>query len=388
MLLFDLQALSARQTDEVLHAVFCKAHGHEGDDDGIWAPHDNPLLARMVELFTQRGLDRIASVREELEGWLTGRLHAPGAILPRPGSPDRIAWDERTMGLVRLYLRSLPPEAWTLDDHMLMVDWLQQRYLNPDDLRTEAQWLSDRASIMGRVQASMGASVTSAQAEHLLRAVPKVDPLAVWTWEPVQRQVAQFARARTAEAVTRVSDGMRAALRQNIAAEVEQADLAGRPVWSTGLQTKLQDTFALQNRDWRRVALTESAEALNQGFVAAQARGQRLKRVEQYRGVCAWCAKIDGRIFEVTDPGDPDKDGDTQVWVGKTNVGRSVAPRKRVGDRLVEREPDELYWAAAGTQHPHCRGRWVPVITDQPGDDTDFGDWLRETLQGGGAARA
>lgn len=385
-LLFDLEALSARQTDEVLHAIFCKAHGHE-DGDGIWEPHDNPFLARIVELFTRRGLDRIAGVREELEGWLTGRLHAPGALLPRPPAGDRVVWDDRTRGAVRLYLRSLPPGEWTLDDHMLMVDWLQQRYLSPDDMRTEAQWLADRASIMGRVQASM-AGATAAQVDRMLAAVPPVDPLEVWTWAPVQRKVAQFARARSAAAVTRVSDGMRAALRQTIAQEVEQAELTGRPVWSSRLQTRLQDDFAIQNRDWRRVALTESAEAMNQGFVAAQAPGQRLKRVEQYRGVCAWCAKIDGRVVEVVDPAEPEKDGETQVWVGKTNVGRSASARKRVGDLLVEREPEERYWIAAGSQHPNCRGRWVPVITDQPGDDTDFGDWLRETLQGAGAARA
>lgn len=385
-LLFDLAALSARQTDDVLHSIFCKAHGHEGDGEGIWEPHDNPFLARLVELFTQRGLARIESVRVELQDWLSGQQHAPGALLPRPEMPGRTVWDSRTLGVVRLYLRSLPPAAWTLDDHMLMVDYLQQRYLSPDDLRTEAQWMADRASIMGRVQAAMGA-VTAAQADALLQAVP-VDPLAVWTWQPVQRKVAEFARHRSAEAVTRVSDGMRAALRQTVSREVEAAELAGRPVWSTSLQTRLQDEFAIQNRDWRRVALTESAEAMNHGFIAAQQPGQRLKRVEQYRGVCSYCAKIDGRVLEVVDASEPEKDGATQVWVGKTNVGRSVAPRKRVGDLLVEREPEERYWIAAGAQHPNCRGRWVPVITDQPGDDTDFGDWLRETLQGVGPARA
>ena len=374
-LLFDLATLSARHTDEVLEHVFCKAHGHE-DDDGIWAPQDNPFLARLVELFTQRGLTRMDSLRAELRAWLAGERHLAGDIRPRPPT-DRRVWTAQELGVVRLYLRSLPPDAWTIDDHMLLVDFLHQRYMSADDLRTEGEWLAQRSVLMGRVQAQMG-TITPGQADAVLAA-----QLPVTGWVPVQRMVLDFARNRCADAVTRVSDGMRAHLRQTIAAQVEQAALAGRPVWSTELQTRLQDGYAIQNRDWRRVALTESTEALNQGFIASQEPGQRLKRVEQYRGVCAWCAKIDGKVFEVVEPGAEDKDGDTQVWVGKTNVGRSAAPRKRVGDLLVEREPQERYWVSAGAQHPNCRGRWVPVITDQPGDDVEFGDWLRATLQPG-----
>lgn len=373
-LLFDLAALSARHTDDVLNHVFCKAYGHE-DGDGIWAPQDNPFLARLVELFTERGLTRMAGLSDELQAWLTGERHQAGDIRPRPPG-DRRVWTQQELGVARLYLRSLPPDAWTVDDHMLLIDFLHQRYMSADDLRTEAEWLSQRSVLMGRVQANM-AAVTPGQADKILAA-----PIPDVSWSGIQQQVREFARLRCADAVTRVSEGVRMQLRQTIAQEVEQASLAGRPVWSTALQTRLQDDFAIQNRDWRRVALTESTEALNQGFVASQEPGQRLKRVEQYRGVCAWCAKIDGREFEVVDPAEPDKDGDTQVWVGKTNVGRSVAPRKRVGDLLVEREPQERYWVSAGAQHPNCRGRWVPVITDQPGDDVEFGNYLRETLQG------
>ena len=169
----------------------------------------------------------------------------------------------------------------------------------------------------------------------------------------------------------------------DLAQEVEQASLAGRPVWSTALQTKLFDNFSVQNRDWRRVALTESGEALNQGFIASLPTDQMVKRVEQYKGVCPYCAKIDGRVMRVTTADDPDKDGETDVWPGKNNVGRSASPRKRVGDLLVPRDPDELYWVPAGLAHPNCRGRYVQVITDQPGDDVEFGDWLRATLQPG-----
>jgi hypothetical protein len=70
------------------------------------------------------------------------------------------------------------------------------------------------------------------------------------------------------------------------------------------------------------------------------------------------------------------------IWPGKNNVGRSASPKKRVGDVLVDREPDEMWQIPAGLAHPHCRGRWVPVIEDAPGDDPAFADELRAILGG------
>ena len=80
------------------------------------------------------------------------------------------------------------------------------------------------------------------------------------------------------------------------------------------------------------------------------------------------------------DPAKERKDWDNEIWVGKSNVGRSASPRKRVGDAFVEREPEEMWTIPAGLAHPHCRGRWVPTIQDRPGDDAAFGDWMRGVL--------
>ncbi|MEY8688473.1 MAG: hypothetical protein AB9M53_01155 [Leptothrix sp. (in: b-proteobacteria)] len=380
-LLFDLEALNARQTDDALDYIF-KAVGHDHGGDGIWEPHDNPFLTRMVQLFTDRGLARIDEVRDELNAWLKGERHEAGPALARPIE----AWQplgRQELGVVKLYLQHLPPGAWTLDDHMLLIDYLQSRYFDPTDLRTESEWLATRGAIMGRVQASM-ARATAAQADAVLAGLPNTveQALLTWSWKPAQRQVLQFAQHRAADAVTRVSDGMRSHLRQTIAGAVERAQMAGRPVWSTELETELRDGFALQNRDWRRVALTEAGEALNQGYIASLEPGAHVKRLEQYKGVCPFCAKIDGVVARVTSADDPDKDGETDIWPGKNNVGRSAAPRKRVGTLLVEREPHERWWLPAGLAHPNCRGRWLPVIEDQPGDDPDFAAYLRQTLGG------
>jgi len=228
---------------------------------------------------------------------------------------------------------------------------------------------------MGKIQAAMG-ELPVGQATEIAAALPNTP--AGSNTAGVQRAVVELAAQRAADLVTNLSDQARHQMRQIVLRQVERTitgDTSG-----PSMQTQLVDVFADMNRDWRRIAVTEATEALGQGFVAAQAVGTKLRRVEQYRNVCAWCASIDGRIVTVVDPAAKEKDGDTEVWVGKTNVGRSSAPRKRVGNTLVEREPAERWWIAAGAQHPHCRGRWLPVIQDRPGDDPEFGAWLRATL--------
>jgi hypothetical protein len=378
-LFLDIEALSDDQSDVALNAIYKAIHDHDGNE--IWLPIEgNPFVARLVELFTQRGLDRLEAFRKELVAWSEGQRHKPG--MERVARPDGVMerWSPGELALVKLYLEHLPPEAWTLDDHMLMVDYLVQRYLPASDMRTEAEWLATRASLMGRAQAALE-KITAGQADTLIAAMPLTAAASMERFPPsrAQRATMEFAAARCAENVRKLTDDVRHRVRGVIAQHVEQRML-GTPGPGSALETKLLDEFATLNRDWRRIAVTEATEAQGQGFIASVPRGTRVKRVEQYRGACAWCRKIDGSVLEVVAADAAHKDGETQIWPGKTNVGRSAAPRKRVGAALIEREPEEMWWIAAGAQHPNCRGRWVPTIEAQPGDDPEFADWLRTTL--------
>lgn len=159
--------------------------------------------------------------------------------------------------------------------------------------------------------------------------------------------------------------------------KVLTGDTSGR-----SLEGQLLDEFATLNRDWRRIAVTEAGECQTQGFIASCKPFTKVKRVEQYENACGFCKKIHGRVAEVVPADHPDKDGETQIWPGKTNIGRSASPKKRVGDTLVDREDHERFWLPAGLSHPHCRGRWVPVLDVEPGDDPEFGKWLQDLLGG------
>lgn len=377
-LLIDIGELDERQTDRALNTIYKAIHSHD-DDESIWAPHESPYIRRLIELFTERGLMRLEGFRKELLQWLDGEKHVSGARVARPDDAMR-RWSKTELGLVKLYLERVPPSEFSLDDWMMVVDYLAQRYLPDDDLRSEAEWLAVRSTFMGRVQANIE-NMSAGQADVVLAALPSTveGAAAEFTLTPLQRTVLDYARVRGCENVQKLADNVRHRMRDVIAGHTEQTFL-GVPGLRHSLQTTLLDEFGKLNRDWRRIAVTEASENSNQGYVSSMKPGERLQRVEQYRGACSWCKSLDGRIVTVVAPDKEKKDGDTEVWPGKTNVGRSASPRKRVGTILVHREPEEMYWIAAGTQHPHCRGRWVPVADRDEGDDPDFADWMDKEL--------
>lgn len=382
-LFLDILHVPVSVSNDALEGIYkAMSDGHDHGDDGIWKPHQSPLLKRLIELFTQRGLDRLVGVKDELQAWLAGHKHQPSAVPVALPTGTMQRWSADELALAKLYLQSLPVAQWTLDDHMLCVDMVVQTYLPPDVLQPEAEWLAVRAGMMGKVQANMAGDATAKQADKVLAALPSTvaGASAQFALAPQQVKTLDFARVRAVENVQALADGARHKMRAVVAADLEQRAFGGPPAGTSSLQTKLLDTFGELNRDWRRVAVTEAGEAQTQGYIASVAPGTKVQRVERYDNACAFCRKIDGAVVTVVAADAADKDPDTMVWPGKNNVGRSASPRKRVGDLLVEREQHEMWQIPAGLAHPHCRGRWVPTIQDRPGDDKDFGDWLRKTL--------
>lgn len=392
-LLVDLGNLCECHTDRALEE-FYKASSEPPDDEDTFTPHESKFIRRLIELFTQRGMARVAMFFKELSKWLdrgkpTSATAAGIAAAKKPGArppPDPVRmmqrWSAGEIEYVKEYLESLPPAQFTFSDWALVVDYLVQRYLPPDALRTESDWLSTRSTLMGRVQSNLR-SITEASADKVLAAMPDTVAAAEASFPltVTERAIMEFARERCAAHVTSVSWALRSKIKDLIIRHQQGVMLGDKLETAHALQTKLLDAMGTMNRDWRRIAVTEAGENANQGLVASRPVGSTLKRMEQYKGACQFCRSIDGKTFEVVSPDDPDKDGLTEVWVGKTNVGRSASPRKRVGGTLIEREPDERWWPAAGVQHPHCRGRWAVVDAPEPGDDPEFAKWLAEHLK-------
>lgn len=377
-MLIDATHCCDDHANQAVEDLFLKA---AGDPPDPWREHESPLVRQIIELFTRRGLMRIGGLQIELQKWLDGDMHRAG---PRPETPPGYLqhWTPGELQLVKLYLETLPPAEFTVDDWMLCIDWLGQRYFPADQLRDEAEWLAVKSSIMGRVQANMERTATLAEAGALLAASPVTvaETLDRFGMTPAQAAMLRYGHARCMENVSTMADGLKRRAKA-VVLEYQKGVALGDPTIRESLQTRLGDAFATANVDFRRIAVTEAGENQTQGFIASLKPGARVKRLEQYAGACPFCRKIDGMEATVVSPDSEERDPWKTVWVGKTNVGRSAAPRKRVGGELVDREDDEMWHLPAGLAHPHCRGTWIEITAPDDAGDPEFTDWMKSVLE-------
>lgn len=372
----DVGALSCACTDHALESLAKAISGEDGVGPDIWAMQESPFVRSLIELFSSRGLLRLDKVKDELTAWLAGKRYAPngGNVAPPTVYSYQLNADE--LSLVRIYLENLVPGTFSVADWGLTVDYLVSRYMPVSALQGEAEWLAVRATFMGRIQASV-AKATLAEADGLMAALPTTVNAARQAFHPSSavQHILEYGKARCADNVTAIAESTRHRLKRVIMAHTEQELLGARPP-AQQLQTQLFDEFALLNKDWRRIAVTEVGDNAGNGLIASLKPGTRVRRIEQYDGACPFCKKINGSILTVVTADKPDKNWDTEVWVGKSNIGRSGAKRKRVDDELVERTDAEQWKIPAGTVHPHCRGSWQVLEDAQPTDDPKFALWL------------
>lgn len=354
----------------------------DGSDDGAWRPHESPFVRELIERFTQRGLLQIDGVRKELDEWIKGEHFRAGVDAPATFAGGMVKWTPDEQRLARLYLESMPPGQFSLDDWSLLVDYIAQRYLPQDFARTAAEWMATKSVIMGKVQQA-APDMELPEATRIMEAAPSTASAAegMFGLNRTQRAIIEFGQQRCAENITSMTDAMRHRIKRVIIGHQEAEFLDDKAATAESLQTKLFDEFSATNRDWRRIAMTEAAENSNQGFIAALDTGAIVRRQERYQGACSFCRKIDGREFKVVPASQVMKDPETMVWTGKTNIGRSASPMKKVNGKLMAREPSELWWPAAGVQHPHCRGIWVTVKKPNTAGDAKFSAWLNDKLK-------
>lgn len=122
----------------------------------------------------------------------------------------------------------------------------------------------------------------------------------------------------------------------------------------TEVAQELFNRFGNLNRDWQRIAETETVSVFNNAFlretVATAAIGEKVyfKRVEMRdQFVCKFCEKIrDQIVLWVESPLLSEKIDDpvakVAIWEGKNNVGRKAKD----------------YRTPAEGVHPYCRGSW------------------------------
>ncbi len=379
VLLIDVGDVPACHCDDALEGMYkALAESPDGDDRSIWAPHPNPFLTEHVEDVTQRFQAILERIQDIIARLLTGE---PIGTLAKADVPW-MRWEPEQFETVRLMLEAKAPALYTLDDWMLVADYLIQRYLPDAVIQNESEYLTVRASILGKIQA--GAGMTP----------PTPDMMQVWsTLTPtlfatvparvlstLELEIMHVAKTRAALHIGSVTESIRARMKEIIVQHVQAQILGQKEGQATALRSALFDQFGKLNRDFRRIAVTEAGEACNTGYISALQPGTRVRRVEAYRGACPFCQSINGQVYTVISPDDRrtlDVSGpDHYVWVGKSNVGRSASPNRRVGNELVARLPFECWWCAAGVIHAHCRGCWVTLTEAAANVAPAFAAWM------------
>ena len=383
-LFLDLGAVPSCHCDNILDDLF-KAITEApagAADPGIWAPHHDPWQVSHVEQVTARLRTALDAIRDTIARALRGEP----VVELRKAEVPWLRWAPEQFEATRARLEAKPTVAYTLDDWGTLVDYLIQLYLPEGVIRSEAQYLSVRAQLLGKVSAAMGDQVLPDATIGLIATLIPTDapsiPLGALT--AIERGILDVSQARAAQFISDLTESTRARMKRLVIRHVEAQVLGTRGGTPGYLERALFDEFAILNRDCRRIAVTEVGECYLQGFVAAQRPGTRLRRQEAYKGACDWCRSINGKVFTVVEPTATRKDGATEVWLGKTNAGRSASPRRREGGLLVERVPAERWWCAAGLQHPHCRGTWtIDPGQPPPGVKPEFAQWMAGLLAQG-----
>jgi hypothetical protein len=149
-----------------------------------------------------------------------------------------------------------------------------------------------------------------------------------------------------------------------------------------GIERRLNSMLNLDigdlNRDWKRVAITETNMLFNDGYISSMLDGDYVIGVSMPDACDSCLNDINNKIYQVTAAPPPDYteltgeakkqaefDWETKVWAGKNNIGRSASKRKRLDKQAGNAETNlrhkhhhEMSMPAC-PYHPHCRCRWI-----------------------------
>ncbi len=132
------------------------------------------------------------------------------------------------------------------------------------------------------------------------------------------------------------------------------------------------------NREWQRVAITETNTAFANGYLSMQNEGDLVVGLSMPDACDSCLDLINGKIYKVRKEPPPDytnlegeeyekiaKIWETEIWEGKNNFGRSPSRRKRIDprkgntkDNLRAKEHHENSMPVI-PMHPHCRCKWI-----------------------------
>lgn len=296
----------------------------------FWGPHPDPDVARIEEAYYQFGARFLA----QLYGHVLGRTTTPRAL--RKAGAAAAGWGE----IARLWRDPNLSVDQAMDGWTRVIERLSRSLFDPAKAESEAQALALRSHLLWRLGEKAKAGTLLPSWEEATRGLSRAAHESMaWT------------KARAAEYVTGLHEQALHALRQALVDSRQAKEGVSK------LQQRLFDKFSAQNRDWRRVALTETGMAVANGQLASVDADTEVWLAKWAAGpkACPFCRAMDRQVFRVLSAPDAKK-GATSIWPGKHNVGRAMAAYSKREGRF--RTPDERWWPCQPA-HPNCACSWT-----------------------------
>jgi hypothetical protein len=347
------------------------------DERNMWSRSDDPLLgdaeddfydalvdpaiARMADVFATLGLsledvDMEKAFTDEFQAY-EGDLLLKGKNKKKPKRDllkELIEASRKKRKAFMQYLQDMNPftkaELKKLDN---MLKSPLPKYANIAEdfmvragligkIRNEAE--RGNFSTMGILVDRFPETIQAATRDHTVLTVreqeqkasegKKVDVLPL---TPQETRAVEHAEQSAANKVQEVNDRQMHGIRQVVLR-------AQKERWTPPkLAQELYDLFGEQNRDWRRVAITELAMASNDAYLSGLDEGEQVVGMGA-ANACPHCVRlVIGKEFTVTHelPKETYEHEEKYVWAGKSNFGRRVAS-----------------YVACVPMHPNCRCRW------------------------------
>ena len=289
----------------------------------LWGKHPDPNQA-WIE-------DQLFAVGHR---FLHGLL---GAVLGRTPTDFAKAEPVRPPGwgeVMALFQSQAAPEK-KLATWGSLVDGFTASLLPPTTVANQTAMWALRSALLNQITERVHRVTTPGAWDQMFHVLP-----------PAQKQQIEWSRLRGGQFVTRMAEQARS---QVLDALVSSQMNGGN---HHELSRVLLERLGTLNRDWRRIAITETGMAVANGQLqTALSTGGDWEAIwTAGPKACPFCRAQNGTVLQVVPADHPNLNGRTMVWPGKHNVGRSVHPTRRDGTR---RSPEEMWWPCIPA-HPNC----------------------------------
>jgi hypothetical protein len=315
----------------------------------FWGPHPDPNHNWIEEQLYYRGT---AFLRSMLS-WTIGKENMQLAKA-EGGPPKAPGWGE-----VAKLFSSPEPAAKKMNIWENLIDAFTQHIFPQETVESvSAAWAlrSSMLSMLGDKIKGIRESMKDWNALH--QVLPSH-----------RREAIEWQKENGARLLVRLKDDTK----QKIKDVLVQSEVEG--LGRGKMEQRLMEGFGYLNRDWRRVVLTETAMSAASGQLAQVAGAEGWEAIwTGTPNACPFCHRMYGRSFKIVAADKADKNGDKEVWPGKTNIGRSVSLYTREGRK---REKGELWWPCIPA-HPNCCCSWSIRRTVTPENATPWEIKLRQ----------